>query len=76
MKKLINEIERMQEIAGVDDLNENQDLETFERIEGLANTQDLKILQDKLRIIFTDLYQEGFEKTDFKNYIVNYIDQI
>lgn len=50
--------------------------EEFDRLEGLANIQDLATLKAKLRILSTDWMQDGFEKEDIKMYINNLIDQI
>ena len=71
---------KMQKIAGLiteTQYNQKKSLtEGFDRIEGLANIQDLATLKAKLRILSSDWMQEGFEKEDIKIYINNLIDQI
>jgi hypothetical protein len=72
---------KMQKIAGlITETQYNQKknplTEGFDRIEGLANIQDLATLKAKLRILSSDWMQEGFEKEDIKIYINNLIDQI
>ena len=72
---------RMQKLAGIItetqyNQKKNPLTEGFDRIEGLANIQDLSTLKAKLRILSTDWMQEGFEKEDIKIYINNLIDQI
>ncbi len=47
-----------------------------ERMEGLANISDLKVMKDMLRILSTDWMQEGFEKEDIKDYITDFINKI
>jgi hypothetical protein len=48
----------------------------IERIEGLANIQDLETLKAKLRILSSDWMNEGFEKEDIIDYIAYLIDNI
>jgi alanyl-tRNA synthetase len=72
---------KMQKLAGIItetqyNQKKNPLTEGFDRIEGLANIQDLVTLKAKLRILSTDWMQEGFEKEDIKIYINNLIDQI
>jgi len=71
---------KMQKLAGIiteTQYNQKKSLtEEFDRIEGLANIQDLATLKAKLRILSTDWMQDGFEKEDIKIYINNLIDQI
>jgi hypothetical protein len=72
---------KMQKLAGIItetqyNQKKNPLTEGFDRIEGLANIQDLATLKAKLRILSTDWMQEGFEKEDIKIYINNLIDQI
>ena len=72
---------KMQKLAGIItetqyNQKKNPLTEGFDRIEGLANIQDLATLKAKLRILSTDWMQEGFEKEDIKVYINNLIDQI
>jgi len=72
---------KMQKLAGIItetqySQKKNSLTEGFDRIEGLANIQDLATLKAKLRILSTDWMQEGFEKEDIKIYINNLIDQI
>jgi hypothetical protein len=72
---------KMQKLAGIItetqySQKKNSLTEGFDRIEGLANIQDLATLKAKLRILSSDWMQEGFEKEDIKIYINNLIDQI
>ena len=72
---------KMQKLAGIItetqyNQKKNPLTEGFDRIEGLANIQDLATLKAKLRILSSDWMQEGFEKEDIKIYINNLIDQI
>jgi hypothetical protein len=72
---------KMQKLAGIItetqyNQKKNPLTEGFDRIEGLANIQDLATLKAKLRILSTDWMQDGFEKEDIKMYINNLIDQI
>jgi len=72
---------KMQKLAGIItetqyNQKKNPLTEGFDRIEGLANIQDLATLKAKLRILSSDWMQEGFEKEDIKMYINNLIDQI
>ena len=66
-KKYLNEEEN---------LGENISSEAIERMEGLANMQDLATLQAKLRILSSDWMQEGFEKEDIINYLAYLVDRI
>jgi hypothetical protein len=50
--------------------------DAIDRMEGLANIQNLKIMKDMLRILSTDWMQEGFEKGDIAEYISYLIDEI
>lgn len=50
--------------------------EAVDRMEGLANMQDLAVLKAKLRILSSDWMQEGFEKEDIVEYISEFINQI
>jgi len=76
---------RMQKLAGV--ITEGMDTgidyegagdkyEMFDRMDGLANIQDLKVLNAKLRLLVSDWYNEGFEKDEIKEYINFLIDEI
>ena len=72
---------KMQKLAGIItetqyNQKKNPLTEGFDRIEGLADIQDLATLKAKLRILSSDWMQEGFEKEDIKIYINNLIDQI
>ena len=66
-KKYLNEEEN---------LGENISSEAIERMEGLANMQDLSTLQAKLRILSSDWMQEGFEKEDIIDYLAYLVDKI
>ena len=57
-------------------LNEAVSVEALDRIEGLANIRDLKLMKDSLRILTAEWVQEGFEKEDIKDYISYLIDNI
>ena len=48
----------------------------IDRMEGLANIQNLKTMKDMLRILSTDWMQEGFEKKDIAEYVISLIDEI
>ena len=50
--------------------------EAVDRMEGLANRQDLAVLKAKLRMLSSDWMQEGFEKEDIVEYIEELINQI
>jgi hypothetical protein len=57
-------------------LNERISFEAIEKIEGLANIQDLETLKAKLRILSSDWMNEGFEKKDIIDYMAYLIDNI
>ena len=57
-------------------LNEAVSMEALDRLEGLANIRDLKLMKDSLRMITADWMQEGFEKEDIKDYVSYLIDNI
>ncbi len=57
-------------------LSEAVSMDTIDRIEGLANIRDLKLMKDSLRILTAEWVQEGFEKEDIKDYISYLIDNI
>ena len=76
---------RMQKLAGV--ITEGMDTgidykgagdkyEMFDRMDGLANLQDLNVFNTKLRLLVSDWYNEGFEMDDIKEYINFLIDEI
>ncbi len=50
--------------------------EQIDRFEGTVNMRDLKTLQDMLRIVGHQWFEDGFLKEDIKDYINYYIDQI
>lgn len=56
--------------------DEFSEQEMFDRMESLANTSELKELQDMMRIVATEWWDEGFEKEDIKAYMSNFIDNI
>ena len=72
MKQQLNEIKRMQELAGI---NENPILsdKTYERIDGLVNQKDMDMLRDGGRNIVLDLTDEGFEDEEIIEYICKYL---
>jgi hypothetical protein len=57
-------------------MNEEISMEAIDRLEGLANMQDLAVLKAKLRILSSDWMQDGFEKEDIIEYITELINQI
>ena len=57
-------------------LNERISFEAIERMEELANIQDLETLKAKLRILSSDWMNEGFEKEDIIDYMAYLIDNI
>ena len=72
MKKQLNEVKRMQELAGI---NENSILsdEAYDRIDGLVNQKDMDMLRDGGRNIVLDLIDEGFEDEEIIEYICRYL---
>ena len=50
--------------------------EMFERMDGLANVQDMKMFNTKLKALVNDWYDEGFEIKEIKEYINFLIDEI
>lgn len=60
----------------VPSMNEALSPEYIDRMEGLANIQDLAVLKAKLRMLSSDWMQEGFEKEDIVEYISELINQI
>ena len=50
--------------------------DVIDRMEGLANIQNLKTMKDLLRILSTDWMQDGFEKEDIVEYISHLIGEI
>ena len=57
-------------------LSEAVSMDALDRLEGLANIRDLKLMKDSLRMITAEWMQEGFEKEDIKDYISYLIDNI
>ena len=51
-------------------------MDALDRLEGLANIRDLKLMKDSLRMVTSEWMQEGFEKEDIKDYISYLIDNI
>jgi len=72
MKQQLNEIKRMQELAGI---NENPILsnKAYERIDGLVNQKDMDMLRNGGRNIVLDLTDEGFEDEEIIEYICKYL---
>ena len=62
--------------TGIDYEGAGDKYEMFDRMDGLANIQDLKVLNAKLRLLVSDWYNEGFEKDEIKEYINFLIDEI
>jgi hypothetical protein len=62
--------------AGIDYKGAGNKYEMFDRMDGLANLQDLRVLNAKLRILASDWMQDGFEKEEIKEYINFLIDEI
>ena len=50
--------------------------EMFDRMDGLANIQDMKMFNTKLKSLVNDWYDEGFEIKEIKEYINFLIDEI
>ncbi len=50
--------------------------EMFDRMDGLANIQDMKMFNTKLKALVNDWYDEGFEIKEIKEYINFLIDEI
>lgn len=50
--------------------------EVLDRMEDLANIQDLKIMKDILRILSSEWMQGGFEKDEISEYLSQFIDTI
>ncbi len=66
--------QRLQHLAG---LTENSiSLAAVDRMEGLANTQDLTVFKAKLRILVTDWLKEGFDSEDIAGYVEGLINQV
>jgi hypothetical protein len=65
---------------GDDIINNNADevyqYNMFDRMDILANIQDLNTLKTKLRLLVSDWYNEGFEKEDIQEYMNSLIDEI
>jgi hypothetical protein len=65
---------------GDDIINNNADevyqYNMFDRMDILANIQDLNTLKTKLRLLVSDWYNEGFEKEDIQEYMNFLIDEI
>ena len=57
-------------------LSEAVSMDALDRLEGLANIRDLKLMKDSLRMVTSEWMQEGFEKEDIKDYISYLIDNI
>lgn len=58
-------------------LNENIGFSTIDRMSGLANVNDLRVLETKLRALTADWLEEGFEKDDVIGYLTWFVeDQI
>ncbi len=74
--------QRMQHLAG---LTENSvtlagkkynSLAVVNRMEELANTQDLDVFKAKLRMLVTDWLKEGFDPEDIAGYVEDLINQV
>ena len=50
--------------------------EMFDRMDGLANIQDMKMFNTKLKSLVNNWYDEGFEIDEIKEYINFLIDEI
>ena len=50
--------------------------DTIDRMEGLANIQDLKTMKDMLRILSTGWVQDGFGKWDIAEYMSHLVNKI
>jgi hypothetical protein len=77
MKKQLNEIHRMQRLAGIkineaDDIFNNQHSvsdENYKRMDGLVNRNDYNNFIDSATNIMSDLTDEGFEVKDIFYYL-------
>jgi hypothetical protein len=65
-----------QHVAEKPELNEMISSDAIDRMEGLANIQDLNILKTKLRILTTEWMDDGFDKEDVIDYIEVLINEI
>jgi len=65
-----------QHVADKPELNEMLSSDYIDRMEGLADAQDLNILKVKLRILTSDWMNEGFDKEDVIDYIEVLINEI
>ncbi len=77
-KKYLREGKIFQE-EGESKVEENEEFfndETIDRMEGLANMRDLKVMKDMLRVLTAEWMQEGFEKDDVVNYLTGFVDII
>lgn len=59
-----------------ENLNEYDSSELIDRMEGLGNWDDLRVLETKLRALTTEWLNEGFDKEEVKIYVSDLIDQI
>ena len=69
-----NDIKEDDEDYKNDYINSEEDY--MDRMEGLANIQDLKTMKDLLIILSTDWLDEGFAKRDIKAYLNLFVDKI
>ena len=87
MKNQLNEVKRMQQLAGViteDETIKKEDIrkfpsnlsyETIERIDGLINQRDLELFKNALENIVNDLEMEDFDSKDIKMYFQLMLDE-
>jgi len=77
MKQQINEIKRMQQLAGLiteAQLNENISFEAIDRMEELANIESLDNLKSSLKILVSDWIQDGgFDEDDVIDYLTHLV---
>jgi hypothetical protein len=73
MKTQINEIKRMQQLAGV--INEAIHYDVLGNIESLIDPNTVDTAMDALGVIFNKLEQEGIDPKDIKTYIDMQINQ-
>jgi hypothetical protein len=75
MQKLVGVITEGMD-TGIDYEGAGNKYEMFDRMDGLANIQDMRVLNAKLRMLASDWMQDGFDKEDIKEYINFLIDEI
>ena len=70
------DVEELCNLEKEENIQESASPELIDKIEGLADARNLKLMHDMLRILTTDWMQEGFEKEDIQDYITDFINKI